>query len=118
MSCHLRYPSSILRQVDGHEFECAGAIGNDYQVVDDGFDGDAIIYRTSVLTLQNYGKEGIDEMDQWGKVHTLLIYLDPNFPCRDGLAMPTLSIIRESVLTSSTLTSASAALAIFRWVKS
>ena len=54
--------------MDGHEFECAGAIGNDYQVVDDGFNGDAIIYRTSVLTLQNYGKEGIDEMDQWGKV--------------------------------------------------
>lgn len=52
MSCHLRYTSSILRQVDGHEFECAGAIGNDYQVVDDGFNGDAIIYRTSVLTLQ------------------------------------------------------------------
>jgi len=56
-----------VQEVDGHEFECAGAIGNDYQVVDDGFNGDAIIYRTSVLTLQNYGKEGIDEMDQWGK---------------------------------------------------
>ena len=55
-------------QVDGHEFECAGAIGSDYQVVDDGFSGDAIIYRTSVLTLQSHGKEGIDEEDQWGKV--------------------------------------------------
>ena len=79
MSCHLRYTSSILRQVDGHEFECAGAIGNDYQVVDDGFNGDAIIYRTSVLTLQNYGKEGIDEMDQWGQVlssfHLVLTFL-------------------------------------------
>merc|ERR1711936_1488033 len=37
------------------------------QEVDGGFNGDAIIYRTSVLTLQNYGKEGIDEQDQWGK---------------------------------------------------
>ena len=117
MSCHLRYPSSILRQVDGHEFECAGAIGNDYQVVDDGFDGDAIIYRTSVLTLQNYGKEGIDEMDQWGKV-LFSFNPYPNFPCRDGLGMPTLSIIPANTLTSSTLTFVCAALAIFRWVKS
>ena len=55
-------------QVDGHEFECAGAIRSDYQVVDDGFNGDAIIYRTSVLTLQSHGKEGIYEEDQRGKV--------------------------------------------------
>ena len=61
-----------LAQVDGHEHECAGAIGNDYQVVDDGFNGDAIIYRTSKLTLQGSGKEGIDEMDQWGKVGALV----------------------------------------------
>ena len=85
MSCHLRYPSSILRQVDGHEFECAAAIGNDYQVVDDGFNGDAIIYRTSVLTLQNYGKEGIDEMDQWGKVLSSIYAIKTLFAEMDWL---------------------------------
>jgi len=55
-----------VQEVEGHQWETAAAIGNDYAVVDDGFGSHAIIYRTSQLTLQNAGKELIYEKDQWG----------------------------------------------------
>jgi len=86
-----------VQEVDGHEFECAGAIGNDYQVVDDGFNGDAIIYRTSVLTLQNYARRASTNRTSGA---------------RDGLAMQTLSTILANGSTSSTHIFVSAALEI------
>jgi len=54
------------QELQGHGAECAAAIGSDYQYVDDGYTDDGIIYRTSVLTLYNYGKERVYEEDQWG----------------------------------------------------
>jgi len=55
-----------VQEVEGHQWETAGAIGSGYGVVDDGFGSHAIIYKESALTLQGFGLEQIWEEDQWG----------------------------------------------------
>ena len=56
------------QECEGREWDVAANIGGDYSVAGEATAGHAIIYRTSVLTLEDHGEMELKERDQFGPV--------------------------------------------------